>query len=249
MDIEISSLVLLGFCGIFVGIFGAVIGAAQFFAFPLFQMLFPFLSFGQIVGNAKMGGFARGLATTVTTRKEIDWKENILFSLPLVIGTIVGASFIAQLDQRWIFPALLFAILFSEYSVRLSFLLRPQHFWGASLLLGVYAGFLGAGIGVMIVALLRLRFPRDEDIAHAKIQARFIEWILVFFALGAHILHGNILWAIALSWGIGAFFGGIIGGILLKKMGRLSGKIQKRILRFAFLFALIVAGSKFFAIL
>jgi len=237
---------LLSFFGIFIGLFGALFGGGQFFAYPLFQLLFPGLNFGQIVGNTKMGGFTRGIATTFSTRKHLEIKECFFLAIPIVIGTSAGASFIASLNEKWMFPAILLAILLAELAPRFADKIKKKHIFFASIFLGIYAGFLGAGIGILILAILRAKYPHDHHIAHAKIQARFIEFFTVFIALGAHIYHGNIIWKIALLWGLGAFVGGIIGGEILKKMKKVSAKNQKIFLWISFAFAIFVSGWKFF---
>jgi hypothetical protein len=75
-------------------------------------------------------------------------------------------------------------------------------FQAASLATGAYAGFLGAGIGIILVALLRLKHPAVERIAHVKIQARFIEWLIGIVAVIAHYFHGNLILALWLVWSV-----------------------------------------------
>jgi uncharacterized membrane protein YfcA len=94
-------------------------------------------------------------------------------------------------------------------------------FQAASLATGAYAGFLGAGIGIILVALFRLEHPEVEKIAH--------------------YFHGNLILALWLVWSVGSFAGGLAGGVLLKKLAAMSGKIQKSVLRLAYLVA--IAGA------
>ena len=111
----------------------------------------------------------------------------------------------------------------------------------ASLATGAYAGFLGAGIGLILVALFRLQHPEVERIALVKIQARFVEWLVVIVAVVAHYFHGNLILALWLVWSVGSFAGGLAGGVLLEKLGAMPGKIQKIVLRLAYLVA--IAGA------
>src|SRR5262249_26864647 len=75
-------------------------------------------------------------------------------------------------------------------------------FQATALATGAYAGFLGAGIGIILVALLRLKHPAVERIAHVKIQARCIEWLIGFVAVIAHYFHGNLILALWLARGV-----------------------------------------------
>jgi uncharacterized membrane protein YfcA len=161
--------------------------------------------------------------------------------VPLVIGTVLGVMVIAHLHQHWMLPAIIAAIALSELAPWLAKRITKSSFQAASLATGAYAGFLGAGIGIILVALFRLEHPEVDKIAHVKIQARFIEWLICAVAVIAHYFHGNLILALWLVWSVGSFAGGLAGGILLKKLGAMSGKIQKSVLRLAYLVA--IAGA------
>jgi hypothetical protein len=92
-----------------------------------------------------------------------------------------------------------------------------------------------------LVALFRLEHPAVERIAHVKIQARFIEWLIGIVAVIAHYFRGNLILALWLVWSVGSFAGGLAGGVLLEKLGATSGKMQKSVLRLAYLVA--IAGA------
>ena len=151
--------------------------------------------------------------------------------------TVLGVMVIAHLDQHWMLPAIIAAIALSELAPWLAKRITKGSFQAASLATGAYAGFLGAGIGIILVALFRLEHPQVEKIAHVKIQARFIEWLIGIVAVTAHYFHGNLILALWLVWSVGSF----AGGVLLKKLGAMSGKIQKSVLRLAYLVA--IAGA------
>jgi uncharacterized membrane protein YfcA len=146
-----TALLLVG--GFVVGIFSVIVGGGFFVSIPLLQFLFPSVSYGAIVGNLKVGSFFRGIGSTITNREEIDWLGNLLWSVPLVIGTVLGVMVIAHLDQRWMLPAIIAAIALSELAPWLAKRITKGSFQAASLATGAYAGFLGAGIaGVGVVA-------------------------------------------------------------------------------------------------
>jgi uncharacterized membrane protein YfcA len=234
-----TALLLVG--GFVVGIFSVVVGGGFFVSIPLFQALFPTVSYGAIVGNLKVGSFFRGIGSTITNRKEIDWLGNLLGSVPLVIGTVLGVMVIAALHQRWMLPAIIAAIALSELAPWLAKRITKGSFRAVSLATGAYAGFLGAGIGIILVALFRLQHPEDEKVAHVKIQARFTEWLIGIVAVIAHYFHGNLILALWLVWSVASFAGGLAGGVVLEKLGAMPGNIQKIVLRLAYLVA--IAGA------
>jgi uncharacterized membrane protein YfcA len=234
-----TAVLLVG--GFVVGILSVIVGGGLFVSIPLFQALFPTVSYGAIVGNLKVGSFFRGIGSTITNRKEIDWLGDLLWSVPLAIGTVLGVMIIAALHQRWMLPAIIAAIALSELAPRLAKRITKGSFLAASLATGAYAGVLGAGIGIILVALFRLKHPEDEKIAHVKIQARFIEWLIGIVAVIAHYFHGNLIPAVWLVWSVASFAGGLAGGVLLEKLGAMPGNIQEIVLRFAYLVA--IAGA------
>src|SRR5262245_62898524 len=122
---------------------------------PLLHFPFPIVSYGAIIRFLEVGSFFRGIGSTITDRKEIDWLGNFLWSVPLVIGTVLGVMVIAHLHQRWMLPAIITAIALSELAPWLAKYITKGSFQAASLATGAYAGFLGAGIGIILVALFR----------------------------------------------------------------------------------------------
>src|SRR5262249_28453278 len=137
--------------------------------------------------------------------------------------------------------AIIAAITLSELAPWLARRITKDSFLVASLATGAYAGFLGAGMGIILVALLRLKHPAVERIAHVKIQSRFIEWLICIVAVIAHYFHGNLILTLWLVWSVGSLAGGLAGGVLLEKLGAMPGKIQKGALRLAYLVA--IAGA------
>lgn len=247
MELMTSTSLILVVCGIFIGILSVLVGGGAFFSAPLIQWLFPGVSLGAIIGNIKLGSFFRSIGSTWATHKQIEYKQCFKYSVIAIIGTLGGVSVIHDLSQKWLFPIIIFAIIVAVAAPKIAAHLGSKSFNVASLFIGFYAGFFGAGYGILMIALMRLKYPADEDIAHVKIQARFIEWLLASVAVIAHYLHGNLIAAIWVPWATGSIIGGVLGGILLKKLGSFSGRVQKSVLYVSFAFALIVAGYHFFS--
>jgi uncharacterized membrane protein YfcA len=117
--------------GVFIGIWGVVIGASSFLSFPLFQLLLPWVPFGSIVGNSKVGSLFRGIGSTIQTRKDIEWGTCLKISIAPILGSVAGATVIAQLDQRWLLPAIIFAVFLAEFAPKIS----TSLLWGQGFML------------------------------------------------------------------------------------------------------------------
>ncbi len=227
--------------GTIVGAISVVVGGGFFWSIPIWQLLFPEVSMGVLIGNLKVGSVFRGLGSTVVNRDQFDWKETIWLAWPMLIGTTIGVSVIAQLDQRWTIVGLVTAVLVTEYAEWLSKRVTQTHFIIGSLLMGLYAGFLGAGVGVIIVALLRLKHPADEKIARVKSQGRVLELFMGIIAVVAHFLHGNLVSSMWIWWSIGSVLGGVLGGKALLMLDKMDKKVQKFILRTAYVLSIGIA--------
>jgi uncharacterized membrane protein YfcA len=244
IDLLTTQSLLLITGGFVVGVLSVVFGGGFFFSVPLMQWIFPSTTFGAIIGNLKVGSFFRGISSTVTTRKQITYKESISLGAFAIVGTLIGAMLVSHLSQSWLLPATILAVALAEFAPRISKLISKKTFHIASLLTGLYAGVFGAGIGLLLVALLRLKYTHDDDIAHVKIQARFIEFVLGITAVITHWISGNLIAAIWIPWSIGSLAGGYVGGYALKMMTKLSGKVQKLVLRASYVLAIVTAAIK-----
>ena len=232
--------------GILIPFWGGIIGGSAFWSIGILQMLFPGAGFGTIIGNQKCSGLGRGAASLVVLWKEIAWKKIAPLIFMAAAGTIIGASAIAQLNPKWLLPAVIVAIIFSELAPRIASKFSRRHFLGASSLLGLYTGFLGVGSGVCLLALLRTQWPKKESIMHIQIQKRIVIVILNLIAVIAHGLHGNLVFEMWGPFFAGNVLGGIASSYLLLHMRKLSGKTQHQFLYASFVFALLVAAWETF---
>jgi len=216
--------------GIIIGIIGVILGGAVFLAIPFFQTLFPSLNYSQTIGNIKVGSFTRGIASTISTWKQISFKESITFIVPFVAGSIIGAISITNLNQKYLFLAVILAIVLSEISPKIAKYINKKTRLIASILLGIYTGLIGAGISILLVALLRTLFPKDEDIVYVKIQARFVETTATIAAIITHVYYGQIIFPLWIAWATGSFIGGLLGGTILKKSIHINPRHQRKYL-------------------
>ncbi|MDP2642896.1 MAG: TSUP family transporter [Candidatus Peregrinibacteria bacterium] len=232
--------------GILIGIIGVVFGGSMLLSIPLFQILFPTFSYGKILGNIQVGSLARGIASTVTTRKHLELKKIIPIIILFVLGSTSGSILIAKLDQKYLIIAIIIAIVLSELSPKIAHLINNKTRYIASLLIGLYVGTIAAGSSIMLFALLRTVFPEEDQIVNAKIQARFIETLGIITVVITHIFYGNIIFPIWIFWAIGSFIGGLLGGIILKKSTKLTPKTQQIYIYCVYMIALIPTLIKTF---
>ncbi len=236
MDLSMLSTIFVS--AIFIGVFAVVMGGTLFLSLPLFQILFPEMSLGAIVGNVKFGSIFRNATALIPLYKQLDKK--VLWLAPtLCLGSIMGSWLVASVSQAVVPGVLITGLLIHEYGKKLK--LPDYLFWVIAFLIGFYGGIFGAGIMLLIVLLLRLR---DTTAIDARANALLLEMLLSFVAV-LTFWHLNLInWPIAIVWAAGGMGGGLIGGLLIKHTGRWSQRSQDWLIRVAFLIALIVAVWK-----
>lgn len=83
-------------------------------------------------------------------------------------------------------------------------------------LAGIANGLLGAGGGMLLVPLLRLLRLSDDRSLFASAIAVMLPISLVSFSV--YLLHGSVDILQAIPFCIGGFAGGLLGGLLYKKI-------------------------------
>jgi len=236
-----ASLIWLFFAAIPVGIFGIVVGGNAIISFMAFQILFPWMTFAEIFSNTKLGNILRNGSSLITLRKDVDYKRIRSLFIALGLGGIVGALLIVDISQTMVVPILLVGYLVVEFSDRLARFISNRMYYIITFLVGLYGGIFGAGVSLLLVSLIRIKYHDDKSIFKTRADAIFLEMYFSILALAVFIYYGLLIIPIALTWAAGSIIGGYIGGALLKRTGKLSGATQRNILRGAFLFAIAEA--------
>ena len=239
-------LIALSTLGFLFGFLASVFGNSLPLNLAIMQIILPQASFGVLVGTAKVGGIFRGTGMLIAVYKKINLKMIAWIWPSIAIGSVIGVSLIAHLEAKWIFPTLVVAYLIAEFSSKIANKISNKTLYQIAVLTGIYIGFLGAGMRAILMSFMRLKFPEDDKITLLKIHCSLTAWSTAFIAAIGHYYHGNIVWEYVLPFAGGCFFGGLIGGQVLKKFTLKSAKSQKWLTRASFGLGIIVSGYLFF---
>jgi hypothetical protein len=211
---------LLAFIGLFVGVFGTLIGVAGgFLLVPILLFLYPEESPATITSITLMVAFFNALSGSVaySRLKRIDYRSGLLFALVAVPGAIIGALIINFLSRgvfQYVFGAILLVIaayLLVRPEKRLvgGFLLKWQtlrnitdrnqnvHRYSFNLPLGMGIAFLvGIVSGLLGIGGGIIHVPALTQIlgfpAHiATATSHFVVAITTFAAIDTHIVAGT----------------------------------------------------------
>lgn len=222
---DVSVVVLLVVAGFLGGVVNALAGGATLITFP--AMLAAGLP--PVVANASNAvAIAPGhLLAGLADREKIPASDRE-FLLSLILGAgggAIGASLLLALPERLFVlpvPALIgFATLLFASSPRIAASKergRPRQGWRSRFVWlagsSIYGGFFGAGLGVILTAVLSIDEP--NDLRKVKAQKNVLATAVSLAAVAIFIAKGAVAWRPTLIMLGGALAGGYVGGLLIR---------------------------------
>jgi uncharacterized membrane protein YfcA len=224
---------LLFFAGIWVAALNAVAGGGAFFSFPILM----FFGLPPIAANAT-GKFAIWLGASASIKgywpEIISQKDKLLaVTLLATLGSIIGSllllvtpseTFRAMVPWLMLIATLVFA--FGKQAVALLAGLLPHTHnhsligkvfqWIGMSSIGIYGGFFGAGMGILLVAFCQLVGIHNVHQANAikVVVATGITTLSTF----VFIIAGVIAWPQAIALGLGTLVGGYYGASFARRL-------------------------------
>ncbi len=229
MDITLIDAVLLIIAGLFAGFINTLAGSGSLITLPL--LMFLGLTPHQANATNRIAIFFQNLVAVRNfhQQKTLDIKANVYLILPALIGSVIGASFAININERllnYFIGGLLFVMFFV-------ILLKPSQwikeqagqvegkatFWQMLIFffIGVYGGFIQAGVGFFLLAGLVLGVEYD------LIKANAVKVLIVLcytgIALGIFIWAGQINYVFGFVLAIGNASGAFIASKYANQIG------------------------------
>jgi uncharacterized membrane protein YfcA len=213
MDISILDASLLILAGLFAGFINTLAGSGSLITLPL--LMFLGLSPHQANATNRVAIFFQNVVAVRNFKQQglISYKSSLFLVVPALIGSVVGASIAVNIDET-ILNLFIGSLLFVMFFV---ILLKPDKwvkaqagqvnekpaFWQIIIFffIGVYGGFIQAGVGFFLLAGLVLGV--GYDLIKANAIKVFIVLTYTAVALGIFIWAGqvNFLYGIVLAVG------------------------------------------------
>ena len=218
---------LLFAVGLAGGIITAMVGGASLITFP--AMLAAGLP--PIVANASNtvaltpSNLVAGLADLERMPR---WDRSFVgLTLVAVAGSVAGAALLLATPEKAftaVVPLLIgFATVLFALSGRIRFWIlsrtphrAPSTGWSSLLFapVAVYGGYFGAGMSVMILAILSV--SRADEFRTANVIKNLLSGLTSFVAVGVFVFQGMVAWPPTLALMAGATIGGFLGGRLAR---------------------------------
>jgi len=228
MEITWLSVTILIGSGIIAGFINTLAGGGTVVSFSTFMFLGlpPMMANGTI----RLSVIFQNITSVAYFQKSklIDWRRVLQLGVPVVLGSIVGAviaGFISNEWFRYIFAGVIvlfgFSMLFNPdkylhektdlVNRKLSVLQYIIYFF-----VGIYGGFIHAGIGYVFLAVLVL--SNGYNIFNANVMKNVLVLLYVPFSVVVFALQGNVLWSFGLIHAIGNIIGaGLAAHLAIKK--------------------------------
>ncbi|MCG8583020.1 MAG: sulfite exporter TauE/SafE family protein [Bacteroidales bacterium] len=247
MDISLLDTSLLILAGLFAGFINTLAGSGSLITLPL--LMFLGLSPHQANATNRVAIFFQNVVAVRNFKQQglINYKSSMFLVIPALAGSVVGASIAVNINEQ-ILNLFIGSLLFVMFFV---ILFKPDKwvkeqagqvnekpaFWQVVIFffIGLYGGFIQAGVGFFLLAGLVLGV--GYDLIKANAIKVFIVLTYTAVALGIFIWSGqvNFLYGIILA------IGNASGAFIASKYAR---QIGVRYIRYILLLTVFVAGIK-----
>jgi hypothetical protein len=234
-----TGLLLVGLAAVAAGAVNALVGGGTLITFPMLTAVgFPPVAASVTNTVALCPGY---LGATIAQMKDLRGQgPRLLLLIPAsVLGGIMGGILLLKTGEH-LFRALVpFLILFATGLIAFQDPLRKRivhrvgqttepvavlSTWIALPIIpaALYGGYFGAGVSVMVLAVLGLVL--DDTLARLNALKQAVAFSINIAAAVFFIFSGQVVWLAAAVMAVGAMIGGVLGG-------RLAGRISSRLLR------------------
>lgn len=223
-----SYLLLIG-AGFFAGVINTLAGSGSLITLPV--LIFLGLPATVANGTNRIGVILQNTVAGFSfyRSKVMDWRGAAILSIPAVGGSVIGASIAVNLDEalmQRVIGAVMALMLFVIW-------LRPQRWLQGTLqnlsggiswqqvivmfVIGVYGGFIQAGVGIFLLAALVLTVGYDL----VRGNAVKIVIILIFTVASLFVFANNnqVDWAAGTLLGVGNMLGAWLAAQLAVRKG------------------------------
>jgi len=186
-----------------------------------------FLGLPSVIANGtnRIAIMSQNIAAVANFRRKgvFDWKLSIMLGIPAIFGAIVGSNLAINISEqifnRILGIVMLIVLTITVWQPEKRFIhgeekinLTNRRKVAAIIVfffIGMFGGFIQAGVGFIIIASLSLLTGMSlVKINSVKI---FVVGIYMIFSLAVFIYNGEVDWVIGLTLAIGNAAGGILG--------------------------------------
>ena len=217
------------FAGLGAGYINTLAGSGSLITLPL--LIFFGLPPTVANGTNRVGVLLQTLTATVSFQKQgfLQWRQVLSLLVASMAGALVGSAIAVNLDQQTmrqtigVMMLVMLVVLFIQPKRWLTIeaeVLEKRPSWVQLLLffgIGIYGGFIQAGVGVFLLAALVLSI--GYDLVHANAVKSLLVFGFTAVALIVFIVNDQINWGMGIALAIGNSIGGWVAAKTAVKQG------------------------------
>ncbi|TVR77970.1 MAG: sulfite exporter TauE/SafE family protein [Chitinophagaceae bacterium] len=225
MLIELLLIVAVGF---FAGLVNAIAGGGSLLTLPALI----FLGLPSVEANAtnRLAVLVQSFFSVLSLKNSgiSEFRLSILPSIFAVLGSVVGFWIAIHISSQWFNLTLSIVMLLIAflmiYKPKAEFIAKVKHKNPVAavvfFLLGIYGGFIQAGIGVIMLILIPVLF--GLNLVHSNFIKVFVNFVFTLFVLILFAYGGYINWESGIMLSVGMAFGGWFGSKWSVRLGHLG---------------------------
>jgi len=228
MDPYVWQIPVLAVVGVFAGFLNVLAGGGSLLTLPL--LIFLGLPAAVANGTNRIAIFCQNIFAMSGFRKQGVFPLGLalICSVPAVLGSFIGANLAVDMDDQ-MFRRLLAAIMIG---VLIFTLVDPMRRWpmelqrlspmrvavlvGSFFLIGIYGGFVQAGVGFLIISGLLIH---GLDLVQINAVKVIVIFVFTIVALGVFIIHNQVDYVLGLALAAGNSVGGWVATHVAVKKG------------------------------
>ncbi len=238
MELNTLGYILIGLAAVVAGAINALAGGGTLLTFPALTAVGVLTVPANITNTVALSPGYLG-ATLAQKDLILDQRRRLWFLLPAAaLGGLVGGLLLLNTSERLFRELVPFLILLAslllavQEPLRRRILARTERNGGRPaserwtaipvFLAAIYGGYFGAGLSVIILAVLALVL--EDSLTRLNALKQVVAFVTNMTAAAFFLFSGQVIWSAAAVMAVGAIVGGALGG-------RLAGHIQPVTLR------------------
>ncbi|WP_366923655.1 sulfite exporter TauE/SafE family protein [Metallumcola ferriviriculae] len=214
-------IILILITGIAAGFINTLAGGGSLLTMPM--LIFLGLPSAMANGTNRIALMVQNIVAITNFRRKgfFDWRLSLMLGIPAVLGSVLGANLAISLPDN-VFNKILAVVMLL---VLVLILWQPQKRLEASeenlskkskiiavitfFFVGIYGGFIQAGVGFIIIASLTL--ITGMSLVRVNSIKVFVVAIYMVSSLAIFIISGQVNWVLGLTLAVGHGLGGWLG--------------------------------------
>lgn len=213
----VLSLVLLTVVGFVASVLNILAGGGSFFTLPL--LIFLGLPASEANATSRVGVVAQNVSGVAAFHRHgvMDWAFSRSALVPTVLGAALGSGAALYVSDRGFRRVLAIVMLVmtlfmladpSRFKLKIAGALRAGVSFVGFLVVGIYGGFIQAGVGFLHLALASML---GLDLVRGNAVKVFLVLVQTLVSLAIFSFSGKVVWGPGLALAVGSVLGGYVG--------------------------------------